>query len=230
MRKILFICWDEKLDKKSDNLFSTTKQNKPCSKFMITAESQHHENKIVMVGDMGVGKTTIIQRFMTGDFDSKITPTIGAASQQAAVTLKSGNTVNLTIWDTAGQERYQSLIPLYLRNAKGIFFVCDVTATNTIQTLNAIYTSLSDVDPHTFIYLVGNKIDLESTPKNENDYPELHQWATEHHMLFRVVSAKTGVGIEDLFCSLATSILEADIDTLTTNENHVRQSKNFMCC
>ena len=198
---------------------------------MITSDSgQPPENKVVFVGDMGVGKTAILQRFITGLFQDQSSPTIGAASQQIDVKMEDGRSMKLTLWDTAGQERYQSLIPLYLRNAKGILFVCDVTAKNTVQTLNVIYTSLSDVDEHTVIYLVGNKIDLESYNTTESDYPELYQWAEDHHMFFRVVSAKTGVGIDSLFTSLAMSIADMENGHMTSNFKNLHSNTHFMCC
>ena len=161
---------------------------------------------------------------------SEISPNLNLKSGNILLVKGIRSEYMMTLWDTAGQERYQSLIPLYLRNAKGIFFVCDVTAKNTIPTLNAIYTSLSDVDPPTVIYLVGNKIDLEPSITTESNYPELHQWATDHNMFFRVVSAKTGRGIEELFCSMATSIFEASMNVLQTNERILHPNQHNLCC
>ena len=198
---------------------------------MITDGSgKSPENKVVLVGDMGVGKTAILQRIITGKFSDSSTPTVGAASQHIDVDMGNGQAMDLTLWDTAGQERYQNLIPLYLRNAKGILFVCDVTAKNTVQTLNAIYTSLSDVDKNTAIYLVGNKIDLVSSSTTDLDYPELSQWAEDHHMFFRAVSAKTGFGIQELFTSMALSISQLSSSQMTTNPKSLHSKTHSMCC
>lgn len=176
---------------------------------MGSSEIVPPDNKIVMVGDMGVGKTTIIHRYLTGEFNPGENPTIGALSVKTTVSLGDGSTVDLTLWDTAGQERFQSLIPLYLRNARGIVLVCDVTAKNTVQTLDTIYLSLANTDTSTIMYLVANKIDLDVENGANNTYSELRQWAADHGMLFMAVSAKTGLGIDDLFLRIGTAIEES---------------------
>ena len=183
------------------------------------------ENKIVLVGDMGVGKTTIIRRFTTGVFDTGITPTVGAGSVHASVKLNDDSIIDLTIWDTAGQERYQSLIPLYLRKAKGVILVCDLTAKHTIQTLNVIFTSLTNVDSDCVMMLVGNKIDIDTA----SNFTPLKKWADEHNMSFMTVSAKTGIGINEMFTSIANSIMK----TSTDNKNLFKQKtpkKPSGCC
>ena len=183
------------------------------------------EIKIVLVGDMGVGKTTIIQRFSTGTFNPRVTPTVGAGSVKCSISLSNGSSIDLTIWDTAGQERYQSLIPLYLRKAKGVILVCDVTRKNTIQTLNAIYTSLTDVDSDCVMLLVGNKIDIEP----EKDFSELERWAIDHNMSFLTASAKTGYGINEIFNSIANQIGNCNTDT-NTPFNQVSATNKSICC
>jgi Ras-related protein Rab-5C len=189
-------------------------------------ESELPDNKVVIVVDMGVGKTTILHRFLTEKFTPDENPTIGALSTKVTVFLGDGSTINLTIWDTAGQERYQSLIPLYLRNACVIVLVCDVTVKNTIQTLDTIFLSLINSDSSIITYLVANKIDLDIENGINSTYPELRQWANGHGMLFMTVSAKTGLGVDDLFLRIGTSIDERRISTT----QNIRGTKSKRPC
>ena len=188
--------------------------------------SAQQENKVVLVGDMGVGKTTIIRRFLTDVFDTNLEMTVGAANIKATVKLTDGSSIDLTIWDTAGQERYQSLIPLYLRKAKAVILVCDVTRKNTAQTLDVIYTSLSDIDSNCALLLVGNKIDLEE----RLDYDELQAWAKEHNMDFMPASAKTGYGINTIFMNVGNLIQQNRVlESEEDYQQRIRSSKKYCC-
>lgn len=82
--------------------------------------------KIVFLGDMGVGKTSIIDRFIRDEFDSANNPTVGIDFLSRNFTLHSA-TYRLQLWDTAGQEKYKSLVPAYLRDAHAAVFVYDLT-------------------------------------------------------------------------------------------------------
>ena len=84
------------------------------------------EYKVVMVGDSGVGKTSLVEKFYSGGFNEAQHTTVGAAYVKCLVSLNDKTSVTLNLWDTAGQERFQSLIPLYLRNALGLIFVFDL--------------------------------------------------------------------------------------------------------
>lgn len=195
---------------------------------MLADSDNQPESKVVLVGDAGVGKTAIIQCFVNGRIDELYDATIVATTFKTTVQLRDGKKEEITIWDTAGQERFQSLIPLYLRNARGLILVADVTAKNNIQTLNAIRTSLTDIDTGCVCILAANKIDLVTN----KIFPDLQKWSKEHNFLFTTCSAKTGFGIEDLFLKIANEIHENTVDEEFINNNIVVSNENRrrFCC
>ena len=84
--------------------------------------------KLVVMGDISVGKSSLLSRYIKNTFDQFNESTIGAAFFTKHVESESGEKVNLEIWDTAGQERYNSLLPMYYRGANVIILVFDVNA------------------------------------------------------------------------------------------------------
>ena len=173
-------------------------------KFLYMTAVSKQEFKVVMVGDSGVGKTSLVEKFYTGGFNESQNTTVGAAYVKALVSLNESTNVTLNIWDTAGQERFQSLIPLYLRNALGIIFVFDLSAQNSIQMLDSIYASLQDqLTDEMQILLCGNKVDLRD---GNFELLPFTQWAQKHGTILMITSAKTGHGVKDLFFEIAARI------------------------
>ncbi|KAG4398426.1 hypothetical protein GLYMA_08G038902v4 [Glycine max] len=83
--------------------------------------------KLVLLGDMGAGKTSLVLRFVKGEFSEYQDSTIGAAFFTQVLSLNEA-TVKFDIWDTAGQERYHSLAPMYYRGAAAAIVVYDITS------------------------------------------------------------------------------------------------------
>ncbi|CAN6481759.1 unnamed protein product [Victoria cruziana] len=93
---------------------------------MATAGSSHTQAKLVLLGDMGTGKSSLVLRFVKGQFYEFQESTIGAAFFTQTVAVE-GRSVKFEIWDTAGQERYHSLAPMYYRGAAAAIVVYDMT-------------------------------------------------------------------------------------------------------
>src|SRR4030095_495684 len=110
--------------------------------------TQHH--KLVFLGDSGVGKSSIVGRFLTDHFDPCKESTIGASFSVKCVNI-DGHLIKLDIWDTAGQERYRSLSPMYYRAAHAVVIVYDVndseSYTRAMGWLKDIRASKKDGDP-----------------------------------------------------------------------------------
>jgi small GTP-binding protein len=161
------------------------------------------EYKVCLLGETGAGKTSLAVHFCNGFFDPTMAPTVGCACVTATVEIHS-HAVTLNIWDTAGQERFQSLVPLYVRNAHGIIFVCDVHSVTALQGLDQIFTSVREqLKSDMQLICCGNKVDL--LPPT-TDYSAIAEWAAEHRMPFLRTSARTGEGVVRLFETLATNI------------------------
>ena len=169
--------------------------------------------KIIMIGDSGTGKTSIVYRFTNNAPLNNTEPTIGASLIKKVMEVETSNGIkylDVNIWDTAGQEKFQCLIPLYLRNASAAIIVADVTREENecIYNLDKYYESVrsdSNNADNIIILFAINKIDLEYKDSIKSKYEE---WASKVNIPCYSVSAKTGVGISELFEEIATKIVD----------------------
>ena len=120
--------------------------------------------KIVLLGDSGVGKTALIQRFVNDHWQQQFKPTVGVDFHHKTVTIDGGKELVLQIWDTAGQERFQSLSYSYYRGADCCGLVYDVTNPETFEKISQwkemFLKNLDPNEPQTFPFvLIGNKSD-----------------------------------------------------------------------
>jgi small GTP-binding protein len=160
--------------------------------------------KLVLLGDSGVGKTSIVQYFQHKTCSPSIDATVGASFLSREMATKSGP-ITLHIWDTAGQERYRSLISTYARDACGGLCIFDLSAAATFSTLDYWMRTFRECNnAESVVYAVGNKADLPRQVAED----EITQWATERSVSYFAVSAKAGVGIQQLFQAIADDIAE----------------------
>ena len=159
--------------------------------------------KVVFVGESGVGKTSLINTYINGRFNSFAHPTISACCVKKDVDV-GDETIPLAIWDTAGQEKFQSLIPMYLRGSSACIIVVDLSHAISLDQLIMYYDYLLEqLDPECFVTIFGNKCDLLSPNFN---LAELKQWVKEKKISFYSVSAKDGTGVEAAFADIAIEI------------------------
>jgi len=165
--------------------------------------------KIIILGAQGVGKTSLMERFVASKFSAQYKATIGADFSTKDV-LVGGDTVTLQLWDTAGQERYQSLGTAFYRGADACVLVYDVTDAGSfakLETWRKAFLDAADVkDPAGFPFVVlGNKADLEAA-KHVVQRAAVAAWCDKHggipHFL---VSAKSGDGVEGSFIAVVTN-------------------------
>ena len=153
--------------------------------------------KLIFLGDQGVGKSCILNRFMNGTFTEEYQATIGLDFQSKNVQIDNQD-IHLLLYDTAGQEKFRSLIPMYTRDANIILLVYEVTSKDSFLHLNHWLNDLTTVKKDEVIFVVvGNKTDLED--KREVSREEGEQFAKDNDYLFAEVSAKNGKGFQDLF-------------------------------
>ncbi|KAG5495156.1 hypothetical protein JKF63_02210 [Porcisia hertigi] len=177
--------------------------------------------KVLLIGDSGVGKSSLLLSFTSGTFDENQSTTIGVDFKAKRVNVIDAHTgdrtaVNLQLWDTAGQERFRTLTSSYYRGAHAVVLVYDVNEPQSFHGLMKwleeanSYCRRDEVESSGIVFLlIGNKTDLcpgeESMPLPRST---AQGFAQQNNMLFALTSAKTRIGVEQAFDEVARSVYE----------------------
>ena len=174
----------------------------------LGAAASINNYKIVVLGDINVGKTSILSRFRYGSFDPAYMPTLGIDFFTKNLFYED-KTIRLILWDTAGQERFRSLIPSYLKNADCIIIVYDITNKESFYSLNHWLRSAKDNTVEGTIFIIcGNKIDLKE--KRTISSEEINEYIQKNDLIYVECSAKSGEGIKELFNTIAQYLGESN--------------------
>ncbi|KAI3791872.1 hypothetical protein L2E82_05736 [Cichorium intybus] len=194
--------------------------------------------KILLIGDSGVGKSSLLVSFISGPVDD-LPPTIGVDFKIKQLTV-DGKRLKLTIWDTAGQERFRTLTSSYYRGAQGIILVYDVTKRETFTNLSQVWAKEVDLystNQDCVKMLVGNKVD-----KNSERFVSKEEGTTlakELGCLFFECSATSQQNVHQCFEELALKIMEIpgllEEGSTVVKRNIIKQkqehhSNNRGCC
>jgi small GTP-binding protein len=185
--------------------------------------------KVVTVGESGVGKTSIINKFLNSS-TAEVFPTVGAFSLQCPVQISPGREIVLNVWDTAGQEQFRAMIPLYLRNARACFYVFDCANPPTVEVLNATIVDLKGfLEPDTLLFLCGNKVDL---PHELEPIRLFEAWAREKKIHFCQTSAVSGEGVVALFQAVARMLADVTmpLEVEEGAERPIESGSDKKCC
>lgn len=165
---------------------------------MLQASAMQKSKKVVILGHFGVGKTSLIRRFVDNQFSDKYKVTIGVHISKKVVTFSAEESISMILWDLEGTDSLDQVRDAYLLGTHGVIFVFDVTRPSTFQQLNTDLKIVSKKLPERPLLVVGNKKDLVS----EKDLNELLLSHNISHDF--LTSAKTGDTVEDVFLNLAT--------------------------
>jgi small GTP-binding protein len=165
------------------------------------------EGKVVLLGDSGVGKSSLSLRFCQGKFPTFHEVTIGAAFLQQTVRLRDGSQIKLSLWDTGGQERFRSMSSLYYRDAAGAVLVYDCTDPASFESVKYWMSELrAKGPPNVVIVVAGNKSDAPSDKKRV-DPAVAKSYCDDNNMPFFETSALSGENVSALFEGLSSRIL-----------------------
>ena len=164
--------------------------------------------QILLLGNMAVGKTCLITRYVNGIFKGEYIGTVGLEVNSKNEIINDTN-VLVKLWDTAGQERFRALTPSYLRNAEGIMLIYDITSSESFEDLkswlDSLKTHFGEKNLIIPIVIVGNKIDLEDMREIQKN--NAIKFANEYNYKYFEASAKTGEGVDDAVRELVKQIL-----------------------
>ena len=165
--------------------------------------------KIVLVGDSGVGKSSLVLKYTDDVFNGNYISTIGVDFKIHNITVDDKK-IKLQIWDTAGQERFKSITSSYYKGAHCIIFVCDIT---DMLSFNNLQTWINEMKHHTgdkYACIIGNKYDrVESYgSKREITKETAEEFAKGNNMAYTEVSAKTRYNIDNVFKRIARDLIK----------------------
>ena len=171
--------------------------------------------KICLIGDFGVGKTSLIRQFVDRQFSDKYLSTVGVKISRKLVSI--AGTVNapqeelkqlqLIIWDIEGSTRFKAIAPSYLQGAKGSLIVGDVTRQSSMQNLKDHVQLFQSVNPKSSLIIALNKVDLIESHEREHLLQSIPAEFANLNISVHITSAKTGEGVDKIFQTLACQML-----------------------
>ena len=186
------------------------------------------ENKIILLGDIGVGKTCLIKISVGENFDQKYQPTISFSFSSKEITYNE-KTYKFNLWDTIGQEQFRSITKAFYKNAKIVIFVYDITNKESFESLEFWINSVNEElkDKNYIKAIIGNKKDLFL--KEEVKEEEAEIYANSKGAKFKLCSAKDDAPnfvkfLEELCIECLKSIEEQD-EEKDKEQSNVKLSK-----
>jgi len=170
--------------------------------------------KVIILGDSGVGKTSLMNQYVNDKFSKSYKATIGADFLTKEIVIDD-KLVTLQIWDTAGQERFQSLGVAFYRGADSCILVYDITDQKSFDSLDQwmdeFLTQAAPRDSKEFPFVVlGNKSDLAKTQRKVAD-AKARQWCkNKNDIPFFETSAKDNINVEQAFLTIARNALKRE--------------------
>ncbi|MHA1731022.1 MAG: leucine-rich repeat domain-containing protein [Promethearchaeota archaeon] len=184
---------------RSFNVFSNPLPRETIAK--IQKEIPYPPLKIFLLGDGGVGKTTLLQKYVNGKFIPDTSMTIGVDFFTKIVEFEPGCFVRVHFWDVSGVERFRFMLPSYMRGTTGAIFTVDLTRFITLEDISSWVELVRGTVGDVPIILVGLKVDLDDQRSIETDYLKEYLKELQFDGLF-LASAKTGEQVEELFLDI----------------------------
>ena len=187
--------------------------------------------KVVLVGESGVGKTSMITQFIDQIFQEDQQSTTGGTFSTKDVICEGSKILRFEIWDTAGQEKYRSLTTMFYKDANAAVMVYDVTRAESFEELKNYWAKqIKENSPENIILVIAaNKSDL--IEQEQVDEGEARNFAKELNAIFISTSAKSSEGINSLFEEIAkkyTGSTDIKIKEPGEDEPHAEEQKDTL--
>ncbi|XP_048409295.1 ras-related protein Rab-7b-like [Stegostoma tigrinum] len=192
--------------------------------------------KIVILGSLGVGKTSLLNRYVNNRFTQEYRTTLGASILPKEIRVDN-TLVKLQIWDTGGQERFKSLVPSFSKGSDGCVLVFDVTDRDSLYALEGWREEILlqiplEYKDYPFVAL-GNKVDLTERQVTSD---EAEAWCSSHNIPYFEVSAKEDINVDHAFENIARNALLQDskwkdsylMNSISLGDNRTSVRNN--CC
>ena len=186
--------------------------------------------KIVLIGECGVGKTSIISSYIKNEFSNEVPSSLTAsfATKETNLTLNE-NIIQFDIWDTAGQELFRAVNKIFYVDANIVILVYDVTNKNSFYELKNYWYNeiLKNGEKNVIFGIAGNKNDLYHNEDIKEE--EVRKWANEINSIFYLTSAKNKNGIDELFNELGQKYINKEFQNnlnLLGEKNSIKISDN----
>ena len=178
-----------------------------------------YQFKIILLGDSGVGKSSLLNRYMDEGFIFNKPCTLNADFRIKSMMIDEFSSAKITIWDTCGQERYRAITNRYFKDAHGIILVYDIADKRSFTDLDLWLDEIKKnvIKEDISIILIGNKIDLKYRSINSE---EAENFAKENKLMYCETSCKEGNNIEKAFDMITKDIVNKQ------NNNNIYEDKD----
>ena len=200
--------------------------------------------KLILIGSSGVGKSSILKRYIQKIFEEEYTCTIGVDFLMKSLNI-SNKSIKLQLWDTAGTEKFKSITTGYYRGANAAFVVFDLTYKSSFESVSEWiqnYYKYSNPDSEKYVIWIGNKSDLKE--KREISEEEIYDFAKNNKIKYFETSAKNGENIDECFYFIAEKLMKdleekgifSNVENVGTinndiiNKNKIDIIGNKRCC
>ena len=188
-------------------------------------EDDEEEIKVILVGEMGTGKTSLINTAIGLQFQEKLASTTTNSIMNKTMKI-NGKNYSINLWDTIGQEKYRSLTKIFMKGSKVVIFVYDITNKESFKELNYWFESTKDIiNEQTVMGIVGNKSDLFL--KEEVSENEARQLAKEKGYEFALTSAKNSAMFCEFLEKLIKKYLGEEIDDDDEEDNTKKKTEKL---
>ena len=168
---------------------------------------ENFQFKIILLGEAGVGKSSIIRKFITNEFKTIYQATIGVEFKTKDIYIGNSYSVKLNIWDTCGQEKFRAITRQYYNNSNGVFLIYDLSDKSSFEKLDVWLNDIKDnMSNDIIIFIIGNKLDIKNRDISISEEGKI--FANKNKLPYYEISAKNGTGVYNIFEKISRQIIE----------------------